>query len=233
MPVHRTGHGAAGNRLLDALPPSIRSRLLEDASIESYHHLEQLYGPSSAVEYCYFPITCVCSLVADLATGQRAEVAIVGNGGFVGIPAVLDATARELALIQVPGECCVVKASRVRALMERDAALRAAMLRYVGYAYDMVKQTALCNAYHTVEQRVARWLLTMADRAGTDQLPMTQEVLAGMVSATRPRTAEAAGRLRGAGMLATRRGAVEIRDRARLERRACECYGAMRVAEAA
>lgn len=182
------------------------------------------------MEHCYFPITCVCSLVADLATAQRAEVAIVGNEGFVGIPAVLDATARELALIQVPGECYAVKADRMRALMDRDVTLRAAMLRYVGYAYDMVKQTALCNAYHTVEQRVARWLLTMADRAGTDQLPMTQEVLAGMVSATRPRTAEAAGRLRGAGMLATRRGAVEIRDRARLERRACECYRAMRLA---
>lgn len=229
MSAYRTGHGAAGNRLLDALPASTRSRLLEGTDAEPCTYLEQLYGPSDALEHCYFPTTCVCSLVADLSSGQRAEVAIVGNEGFVGVPAVLDGAARELALIQVPGEYYRVRTSTLRSVMAADGVLRTAALRYVGHTYDMAKQTALCNAYHSVEQRVARWLLTMADRAGTPALPMTQEVLAGMVSATRPRTAEAAGRLRRDGILSTRRGAVEIRDRARLEARACECYGATRL----
>ncbi|MGQ0656253.1 MAG: Crp/Fnr family transcriptional regulator [Betaproteobacteria bacterium] len=227
--MQQTGHGGAGNRLLDALPASTRSRLLEGAEVESCNHLEQLYGAGDAMEHCFFPTTCVCSLVADLASGQRAEIAIVGNEGFVGMPAVLGIPPRERALAQVPGEYYPVKASRLRALMDRDAALREAVLRQSGRIYDMVKQTALCNAYHSVEQRVARWILTLADRAGSDELPMTQEMLAGMVSATRPRTAEAAGRLRTAGIIATRRGATAIRDRARLERRACECYQATRL----
>ena len=223
-------HGGAGNRLLDALPASIRSRLLEDARVEPCNHLDQLYGPSDAIEHCFFPTTCVCSLVVDLSSGQRAEVAIIGNEGFVGVPAVLDTATKELALVQVPGEYYRVKTSRMRSLMERDSTLRAVALRYVGRTYEMAKQTALCNAYHTVQQRVARWLLSMADRAGSDELPMTQEVLAGMVSATRPRTAEAAGRLRAEGLITTRRGAIEIRDRAGLAERACECYGATRLA---
>lgn len=229
MPPHKTGHGEAGNRLLDALPASIRSRLLEGVDVEPCNQLEQLYGPSDAMEHCYFPTTCVCSLVCDLATGQRAEVALVGNEGFVGVPGVLASEVRELALVQVPGEFYRVKTSRLRSMVERDGALRDVVLQYVGHTYTVVKQTALCNAYHTVEQRVARWLLTLCDRAGTCELPVTQELLAGMVSATRPRTAEAAGRLRVAGILATRRGAVEVLDRHRLERRACECYEATRL----
>jgi len=228
--MQQPGHGGAGNRLLDALPASIRARLLEGGEVESCNYLEQLYGPSDAMESFYFPTSCVCSLVADLASGQRAEVAIVGSEGFVGIPALFGVAPREAALIQVPGEYYRVKASRVVALMQREEKLSAVLLRHAGCMYNMAKQTALCNAYHSVEQRVARWLLTMADRARADELPLTQEMLAAMVSATRPRTAEAAGRLRTAGIIATRRGAIALRDRARLERRACECYEATRLA---
>lgn len=158
---------------------------------------------------------------------------IVGSEGFVGIPAILGAKPSEYVIAQGAGQAYEVTAQRITALAEKHATLQHALLQYVGYAYHVAKQTTVCNAYHAIEKRMARWLLSIHDRLAQDRFPMTQELLSHMVAATRPRVTEAAARLRAEGIIDYYRGHLTIKDRKALESRACECYEATRLPRSA
>jgi CRP-like cAMP-binding protein len=147
----------------------------------------------------------------------------VGSDGFVGIPALLGAEATEYVIAQSAGEGYEISTGRIRSLLDEHKGLHQGLLQYIGHAYQMAKQTTVCNAYHAIEQRLARWLLAMQDRSGKDEFSMTQELLSYMVAATRPRVTEAAAKLRAQGLIDYRRGRVIIKDRKALEARACEC----------
>ncbi|MGE5524586.1 MAG: Crp/Fnr family transcriptional regulator [Rhodospirillaceae bacterium] len=217
-----------GNRLIDGLPPSERAAFGKHIEAVELQLEEQLMEPRAPVKRVFFPTTAVCSIIIGLASGQRAEMGTIGNEGFVGIPVVLRARASEFAVVQIPGSAYAMSAATLASLMGEHEALHRALLRYVGYAYHMAKQTTACNAYHSVGQRLARWLLTAHDRARRDEFPLTQELLSHMVAATRPRISEAAAVLRAEGIIDYHHGIMHIRDRSGLESKSCECYAATR-----
>lgn len=212
----------SGNDLLDRLiAAGGLPRTLELIALKAG---EELFTPGAGIARVYFPTTCVCSILLGLNSGQRAEAGTVGSEGFVGIPVALGISPTDYAIVQVPGKAHVLAASVLKDLLEANARARGAILRYIGYAYHVAEQTTACNSYHTVGQRLARWLLICHDRAHADSFPMTQELLSHMVAATRPRVSEAAARLRSQGVLDYRHGEIHIKNRASLEAKACECY---------
>jgi CRP-like cAMP-binding protein len=211
------------------LPAQAREAVLETARLRSYALEEELIVPGRQVKTVAFPTTLVCSVMIGLRSGQRAEMGIVGSEGFIGIPAVLGAKPTEYVIAHCPGEAYELTTQRIVMLSEKHKNLQQALLQYVGYAYHVAKQTTVCNAYHAIEQRLARWLLMIHDRLAQERFPMTQELLSHMVAATRPRVTEAAARLRAEGIIDYQRGRVTIKERKALETRACECYEATRL----
>jgi CRP-like cAMP-binding protein len=214
--------------LLDRLPASARDDVLGEAQLVELDFAAELFAPGDAISRLYFPVSAVCSLLVGLKSGHRAETRTVGNEGMVGIPAVLGARPNEFAVIQAPGEAYAMKSGRFRELMDRHKGLEEAVREYIAYALHVAKQSAACNAYHAIDARLARWLLTMHDRARGDDFMATQEMLSHMVAASRPRVGEAAARLRERGLIDYARGRVHIRERAALEQASCECYAATR-----
>ncbi|MGQ0525839.1 MAG: Crp/Fnr family transcriptional regulator [Betaproteobacteria bacterium] len=165
MSVPRRTHRrpSTGNTLLDKLLSlDGLERHLEPVRLDMQ---EELLVPGGLARRVFFPTTCVCSILIELKTGQRAEIGTVGNEGFVGIPAVLRTPATELALVQIPGDAYAMKAQPFQNALERNRELYQAVVRYIGFAYQVAQQVNACNAYHTVDQRLARWLLVCADRA--------------------------------------------------------------------
>jgi CRP-like cAMP-binding protein len=219
----------AGNRLLDRLPAQVRTAVLRTATLRSFRAEEELIKPGTPLRKLLFPTTVVCSILTELRSGQRAETGTVGNEGFVGISAVLGTKTTEYVVAQTPGEGYEVRVAHLEHLFSSHKSLRRAMMRFIGYAYHLAKQTLVCHAYHSVEQRLARCLLAAHDRSAQDEFEMTQEVLSQTVAATRPRVTEAAGRLRAIGVIDYQRGRIRIRNRKRLEATACECYEATRL----
>ena len=214
-----------GNAVVDQLPLVARRDFLREAKPIALEAEQEILTAGAEIEQLYFPTTAVCSMLIALRSGQRAEVATVGNEGFVGVPLVLARRpSPEYVVVQVSGNAYMLRAERLRRLEKKYSALCNAMLEYIAYAVQVAKQSIVCNAYHAIDQRLARWLLTAHDRARSDEFRMTQELLANMVAATRPRVNEAAGRLRIAGIIDYERSVLKIKDRRRLEAYACECY---------
>jgi len=223
VPPRRTG-----NELLDAMAPATRAELLQQAELVDLSENDVLGQPGRRVLRFYFPRTCVVSVVLPLKSGQRAEAGTIGCEGFVGIPALLRRPFDDLTIVQIPGEAYSVDVQKAMALIAAHDEARDILTSYIGHAYHVAKQTTACNAFHSIEQRTARWLLTAQDRARRSQFPLTQELLSHMVAATRARVGEVTFRLRTEGLIDYTRGHIEIKDRKRLERASCECYAATR-----
>lgn len=213
-----------GNALLDQLPEATCGRVLSAGECIRVEEDEVLVPAGRPIAQVYFPVTAVVSLMLSLSSGQRAETATVGNEGMVGIGAVVGRGPNEWSVVQLTGESWRLPVAAFLELLDQDRALRDAVRRYTGIAYYSARQTALCNAYHTVDQRVARWLLTAADRARRSHFPLTQHALSERIAASRPRVSEALSRLRDDGLVACSRGFLEIKDRELLRCRSCECY---------
>jgi len=190
---------------------------------------QQVYAPHEAIREVYFPVSGMISLVAQLGSGEQAEVGIIGRDGMSGLP--LYAGARNLmfrAAVQIPGEALVADADVVVKAQERSPAVRQVIERATSSLIALMGQTAACNRAHDVEQRLARWLLVSRDAAGEEALELTQEYLAMMIGVQRPTVTLAAGAFQRDGLIEYRRGKIRIRDAAALARRACECYETVR-----
>jgi CRP-like cAMP-binding protein len=174
--------------------------------------------------YAYFPEDGLGSVVAVMEDGSMVEAASVGLDGFIGASLYLG-TARSTARViwQVPGEAYRVPAGAFLELI-RQGRFGTSLARYLLQMIDQMTQVAGCNRRHTIERRAARWLLMTHDRMAGDQFLLTHEFLATMLGAGRPKVTIAAQKLQTAGLISYRRGVVTIRDRAGLERAACECY---------
>jgi CRP-like cAMP-binding protein len=219
---------STGNVLLDGLPRSTRERILAEAERVPLARGDVLFAPGVPLNDVYFPITCVFSFFLTLESGQSAETSTAGNEGMAGLRVLIGGAPNQSAIVQVPGEAWKLRADLFRANLDALPAFRDAVREYVGYVYHVAQQSSLCNAYHSVEQRLARWLLTARDRAHSDRFPVTQQLLSELVAATRPRVAECLSRFRSTGLVAYRRGCVEVTDAAGLGELACECYALIR-----
>jgi CRP-like cAMP-binding protein len=213
------------NRLLASLPQSEFDALAPDLHGVHIEHKQWISRPEEQIEYVYFPRGAVISILAPMADGQSVEGATVGLEGLVGLAVFLgEGMAQEEVICQVAGPGARVPADRFRAAFEQSPVLERQLRRYSLALMAQLIRTAGCNRAHPVEERAARWLLMTADRAGTDEFPLTQEFLAAMLGVRRPSVTVAAGLLQAAGLIRYRRGIVKILDRERLEESACEDY---------
>jgi CRP-like cAMP-binding protein len=219
---------AGDNRLLAALPPEERRRLVPRLERVHLTVKQPLLEPQTPITHVYFPVDGVVSLVAVMADGATAEVTTVGHEGLVGLPVFLGAESSPiLAVCQIAGDAWRLPAAAFRAAARR-APLRELLHRYTQALLDELAQTAACNRLHPLEERCARWLLMTHDRVAADHFQLTQEFLASMLGVRRPTVSVVMSLLRRAGLVRYTRGAVTVVDRPGLEAAACECYGSVR-----
>jgi len=219
----------SGNLLLDSLPLATRRSCLDAAEPIEVRVGEELVSQGDRTRYAFFPASAVCSLMVGLRTGDKAECATVGAEGMIGV-SLLATPPRSpfAAIVQLPGGGYRVPVPAMNELLHQHRPLRDALFVYAGFALNMVGRSVACNSYHSIVQRLARWLLTVHDRAERDELTLTHDMLSQMLAATRPRVSLAAAKLRSLNTIDYQRGVVRIRDRKRLEQAACECYDATR-----
>ena len=217
------------NRLLAALPAEGFERIAAHLEPVAMPLGEVLYESGDSLAHVYFPTTAIVSMHYVLENGASSEIAGVGNEGMVGISLVMGGHAPPSRAIVVTGGSGYRLKARV--LMEefnRNGLLQPLLLRYAHALMTQISQTAICNRHHSVEQLLCRWLLLNLDRAPTNELTMTQELIASMLGVRREGITEAAGRLQKAGCIHYRRGHISVLDRAGLEARVCECYAVVK-----
>ncbi|MDP9266698.1 MAG: Crp/Fnr family transcriptional regulator [Acidobacteriota bacterium] len=218
------------NRLLDSLRAESFARLNPKLSEVMLKQGQELYHADERQDWIYFPAKgTLISLLAVSDDGASVEVAITGREGMLGIAGVLGADrSNHESLVQNSGAAWRVRSEYVRDLMQRDANFRDALQRYIHVVFAHVAQTALCNRLHSVEERMARWMLSTQDRVEAADFHMTHELLAKMLGTRRTSVSLTAATLQKAGMLRYKRGHMIILDRQNLENTACGCYGVMR-----
>jgi CRP-like cAMP-binding protein len=232
MPKSKSAH-PTGNHLLDRLPASERDLLLESSKIVSFAAREEVDGLRWQEQPVYFPTSGVYSLLLSMKEGTLVEVAVVDSEGMLGIPIVLGMNENPVrAVAQVAGQCLRVAPDRFLALLRHGSVLDQLVSRFLAVSWQTANQTIACNLHHTVKERTCRWLLSVHDRALSDEFVVTQEMLSGMVGASRQRITTVVGELQKADYLRHQRGRVRVLDRAGLEKTSCECYRVLRKAYA-
>ena len=227
MPTQREHLDPTENRLLAALPRRERDRLVPHLEPVSLRFEEVLYEPDGPIRHVYFPTSGMISLLVVLDDGLAAQVGRVGNEGMVGLPVFLGVpTSHTRAFVEIPGEALRMKAQVFRQELRRAGALSGLLLRYTQALLRHSERLTACNTWHTVEQRLCRWLLVAHDRVRADQFEVIQEFLAEMLGVHRQSVTLAAGNLQRAGVIRYSRGRLTILDRRGLEAASCECYRA-------
>jgi CRP-like cAMP-binding protein len=218
-------HISPTNKLLVALPASVRERLLDDCSLVDLTLGDILCDEGERMRYVYFPINSFISVLKTIDGRYTLEVGMIGNEGMCGYSAALGQSFAPLrALTQGAGSAWRMKAATFRRRLEGMPALRRLLHRYVDVLLRQLAQTAACTRFHVVNQRLARWLLMTQDRAHADSFDVTQEFLAFMLGVRRVGVTTAAGVLQSRKLICYKRGNMTILDRDRLETSACACY---------
>lgn len=216
---------ASQNRLLAGLPPHELARLtphLERVELKTLEVLAELGG---RLDWVYFPLTAVISVVRPAGDGTFIETGTIGNEGMAGIGLLFGSAWSPARLeSQVPGACVRIAGSRLGAVLAELPAFRALVGAFVLSFIDQTGQSVVCNGRHLLPQRCARWLLMAHDRVEGDTFALTHEVLARMLDVRRAGVTEALLALKRAGVIDYRRGHVTIVDRSGLEAAACECH---------
>jgi CRP-like cAMP-binding protein len=216
------------NRLIAAMPDSLRARLDPYLEVVPLTPRTVLAESGSPLRHAYFPHAGVICLMAVMRKGG-AETATIGQEGFIGFEALLGGnTASQRVLVQVAGIASRLPIEILSEVARDSAPLRDLLLGYVRYFMTQILQSVACNGLHSVHERCARWLLMAHDRAGTDSFQLTQEFLAELLGIQRPSVTIVARTLQTAGLIRYSRGLIAITDRAGLEQAACECYGIVR-----
>ena len=216
--------GEAANGLLAALPRRDYERLLAELELVALTYGEVLYEPGARIRYVYFPNDAIVSLLV-VVEDKALEVSLVGREGMVGIPLALGAELAPVrALVQGTGSALRMKTASFREELERCVPLQREIYRYAYAKLLQARQTAACNRFHQVDQRLARWLLMTHDRVRGNRVHLTHEFLADMLGVRRVGVTTAAAELQRRGLIEYHRGDIRILDRRRLETAACACY---------
>lgn len=213
------------NRLLTALPQQVYQRLLPDLKPVTLPQHQILYVSGETYNYAYFPTNSMISSVSILEDGASTEIGIIGNEGMIGLPLVLGTTYTNFAaIVQVGGNGYKIAAAPLQEELNRQEELKSLLMRYTQARIIQLGQTAACNRHHKLEQRFARWLLTVRDSMNSNQFQLTHEFLSQMLGVRRSGVTEIAGQFQKAGIIQYKRGFIEILDNQKLEATACECY---------
>jgi CRP-like cAMP-binding protein len=224
MPFYKD-NGEQANRLLAALSPTEYQRLLPDLKEVWLENNKVIYQPNEEITEVYFPLDALISTVSTLKDGLTTEIAVVGNQGMVGLPVLWGGnTSIVNTVVQVAGNAIKLSASKLKSEYSQKEKLEKLLQIYTQALFAQIAQNAACNVHHKIEQRLARWLLTVADCIPQHELPLTQEFMASMLGVRRSGVTQAAGMLQQAQIIHYVRGKITILDREVLEENSCECY---------
>ena len=224
-----TEHHPKQNHLLAALPPSGFERIAPHLELVTLKLGEVLYESGGQLNHVYFPTDSIVSLLYVMEDGASAEIAVVGNEGVLGISLFMGGeTTPSRAVVQSGGLGYRLRAQQLKQEFNRGGPMMHLLLRYTQALITQMSQTAVCNRHHSVDQQLCRWLLLSLDRLPSDELTMTQELIANMLGVRREGVTAAAGKLRDVGIIQYSRGHIKVLDRAKLEAQVCECYAVVK-----
>ena len=217
------------NQLLAALPTSDWQRVQTHLKPIFLSLSDSVYEAGAALAHVYFPTTAIVSLLYVLADGASAEIAVVGNEGLVGVALFMGGeTTPSRAVVQSAGWAYRMPGQQLKDEFTRGGAMQHLLLRYTQALLTQMSQTAVCNRHHSIDQQLCRWLLLSLDRLASDEISMTQELIANMLGVRREGVNDAAGKLQNAGLIRYTRGLIRVIDRPGLEDRCCECYAVVK-----
>jgi CRP-like cAMP-binding protein len=218
-------HAPSNNQLLSALPREEYERILPGLELVELRPGKVLYEITDTVGYNYFILSGMVSLLAITENGSTIEVAMVGNEGLVGIPTVMGIYKTPYRMmVQIRGRALKIRADSLRTEFVRGGRLHDVLLRYTYTLITQISQSAVCNHFHTAEQRLSRWLLVTRDRTHLDEFHLTQEVISHMLGIPRTHVTMRAGALQQRGLIRYSRGKITITDLRGLEAASCECF---------
>ncbi|MFL6714711.1 MAG: Crp/Fnr family transcriptional regulator [Sulfurifustis sp.] len=225
----RTAFHPTHNMLLAALRAPDRARLLPSLEYRTLPLGSVLYESGGELSHLYFLVDGIVSLLYVMENGASAEIALVGNEGAVGISLFMggDSTPSR-AVVQSAAHAYGVSARTLKREFDRGGGLQHLLLRYTQALITQMAQTAACNRHHSLEQQLCRWLLLSLDRLPSNELSMTQELIANMLGVRREGVTHAAGHLQEAGLIRYSRGHIVVVDRSGLEAKVCECYAVVK-----
>ncbi len=217
------------NLLLAALPASDYERISPHLKLTPLKLGQVLYESGGHLQHVYFPTDSIVSLLYVMQDGASAEIAVVGNEGVLGISLFMGGeTTPSRAVVQSQGFSYRLPAQQLKQEFNRYGPTMHLLLRYTQALITQMSQTAVCNRHHSVDQQLCRWLLLSLDRLPSNELTMTQELIANMLGVRREGVTEAAGNLKKSGIIEYSRGRIKVLDRHKLEAHVCECYSVVK-----
>ncbi|WP_341318538.1 Crp/Fnr family transcriptional regulator [Paraburkholderia sp. IMGN_8] len=222
-------HHPNGNHLLAVLPEAEWARLSPHLVLVDMPLGQAVYESGDRLDHIYFPTTSIVSLLYVMEDGASAEIAIVGKEGLIGIALFMGGeTTPNRAVVQSAGQAYRLDARVLKEEFLRAGPVQRLLLRYTQALITQMAQTAVCNRHHSIDQQLCRWLLLSLDCLGSNELKMTQELIANMLGVRRAGVSEAALKLQDAGLIRYSHGHIEVLDRPKLEKRVCECYAVVK-----
>jgi CRP-like cAMP-binding protein len=222
-------HSPQQNHLLAALSPVECERIYPHLRLVPMPLGKVLYESGDQLRHVYFPVDCIVSLLYVLESGASAEISVVGREGLIGVALFMGGeTTPSRALVQSAGHAYRLEGHRLKEEFHRSGDLQLLLLRYTQSLITQMAQTAVCNRHHSVDQQLCRWLLLSLDRLASNELVMTQELIANMLGVRREGVTEAAGKLQKLGAIRYARGQITVVDRPKLEQLCCECYAVVK-----
>ncbi|HQU90079.1 MAG TPA: Crp/Fnr family transcriptional regulator [Denitromonas sp.] len=217
------------NHLLAALPAADAERIFPQLEYVAMPLGHVLYESGAQMRHVYFPTTAIVSLLYVMEDGASAEIAVVGNEGIVGVSLFMGGeTTPSRAVVQSAGHAYRWPGQALKNEFYLAGPMQRLLLRYTQTLMTQMAQTAVCNRHHTLDQQFCRWLLLSLDRLSSNELVMTQELIANMLGVRREGVTEAAGNVQRAGLITYQRGHITVLDRPGLEARTCECYAVVK-----
>ncbi|HEX2584374.1 MAG TPA: Crp/Fnr family transcriptional regulator [Steroidobacteraceae bacterium] len=217
------------NHLLAALPAEVKVRLFPHLELIPMELGKVLYEPGDTLQFVYFPVDAIVSMLYVMESGASAEIAIVGYEGLIGVALFMGGESTpSRAVIQSAGNAYRLRGQLLKDEFCRHGEMLLLMLRYTQSLIAQMAQTAVCNRHHSVDQQLCRWLLQSMDRLPGNSMTMTQELIANLLGVRRESVTDAAGKLQKQGVIEYSRGRITVLDRSRLEALSCECYSVVK-----
>ena len=217
------------NHILRALSAEVQSRLLPHLEPGPLALGKVLYESGDALHHVYFPTDAIVSLLYVMESGASAEISVVGNEGLIGVALFMGGESTpSRAIVQSAGHAYRLPGQRLKDEFNRHGELLQLLLRYTQALITQMAQTAVCNRHHSIDQQLCRWLLLSLDRLPSNQLTMTQELIANMLGVRREGVTDAAGKLQKLGVIEYSRGRITVLNRPQLEQLSCECYAVVK-----
>jgi CRP-like cAMP-binding protein len=215
------------NKILASLPTTSQ-HWLDTLELVKLPMGTVLYEPDEKIEHVYFLNNALVSIVTMNAEGSTVQIGLVGNEGMVGVPAILGGITPYRAVVQMGGDAFRISGKNLCDEFRQNPFLRDLLLKYTNAFIIQIAQSSICNCYHTLQERLCRWLLVARDAVRSDVLVLTHDVIARLLGTRRASVTVAAGLLQRAGLIKISRGQITILDPSGLEAMSCECYGVLR-----